>query len=159
LYCVPSSSGITWFFPEYTRDVGLRVGHGVFLSYRQFFNEEMALETFAGFSQNSFRISGFREYFAPLAATRSENLRLLYGYGIHAGVAYTNKYKIFNRVYRHDWLWSPQFGIDGVIGVEYTAPEFPVLISAAVQPYFEYSLNHYFSLQPFNFIILLKYRF
>jgi hypothetical protein len=151
--------GLSSFSQNYTRDAGIRVGEGFSLSYRQFFDEEMAMEGFVGFSENSFRISGLREYFAPLAPVRSENLRLLCGYGIHAGIAYTNKYKIFKRVYYHDWSWSPQLGIDGIVGVEYTASEFPVLVSAALQPYFEYSVNHFFSLQPFNFIILLKYRF
>ncbi len=151
--------GINCFSQYYTRDAGVRMGRGFFLSYRQFYDEERAMEAFAGFSQNSFRISGFREYFAPLAPVRSDNLRLMYGYGIHAGIAYTNKYKIFKRVYYHDWSWSPQFGVDGILGVEYMASDFPIMISAAVQPYFEYSMNHFFSMQPFNFVVLFKYRF
>lgn len=152
--------GVSCFSQNYTRDVGIRMGNGFFVSYRQFFDEERASEAFLGVSEKSFRISGLREYFAPLVPLRSENLRLVIGYGLHAGIAYTNKYKILNRVYRHEhYSWSPQLGVDGIVGVEYTAPEFPVLISAAVQPYFEYSINQFFSLQPFNFIILIKYRF
>jgi hypothetical protein len=152
--------GISSFSQNYTRDVGIRMGKGFFISYRQFFDEEMAMEAFLGVSRNSFRVSGLREYFAPLVPLRSENLRLVCGYGVHAGIAYTNKYKILNRVYYEDkWSWSPQLGVDGIVGVEYTASEFPVLISAAIQPYFEYSLNHFFSVQPFDFVILIKYRF
>jgi hypothetical protein len=153
------SIGFRSFSQNYTRDAGLRFGKGFFITYRQFYDEERAIEGIAGIARNSFRIGGFREYFKPLAPIRSQNLRMLYGYGVHAGISYTNKYEIFNRTYYHNWLWSPQFGVDGIIGAEYMASEFPFLISAALQPYFEYSLNNYFSIQPFNFIIVFKYRF
>jgi hypothetical protein len=147
------------FSQHYTRDAGIRLGEGFFFNYRQFYDEERAFEALAGFTDNGFRIIGLREYFRPLAPQRSQNLRMVAGYGIHAGVTYTNNYKIFNRVYYHNWMWSPQFGVDGIIGAEYTASEFPVLISVALQPYFEYSLNRYFKLQPFNFVVVFKYRF
>jgi len=143
----------------YTRDAGVRAGEGFFLTYRQFFHENMAVEGMVGFSKNGFRLIGLREYFSTLASARSDNLKLLYGYGIHAGVTYTNKYKFLNKVYYHDWMWTPQFGIDGAFGLEYSASEFPFLISAAIQPYFEFSLNRYFCLKPLNFIIAVKYRF
>jgi hypothetical protein len=147
------------FSQNYTRDAGIRFGEGLFFTYRLFYDEERAFETLAGFTDNGFRITGLREYFRPLVPQRSQNLRMVYGYGIHAGVTYTNNYKIFNRVYTHDWMWSPQFGIDGTFGAEYTASEFPILIAVALQPYFEYSLNRYFKLQPFNFVVVFKYRF
>jgi hypothetical protein len=147
------------FSQNYTRDAGIRFMNGFFVSYRQFYDEERAIEGFAGFSEKSFRIAGFREFFRPLAPIRSQNLRMLYGYGIHAGVSYTNKYKIFNREYYHNWVWSPQFGIDGIFGAEYAASDYPILMTAAIQPYFEYSINHFFSIQPFNFIVVFKYRF
>jgi hypothetical protein len=147
------------FSQNYTRDAGLRFGKGVFISYRQFYDEERAVEGFVGFTQRNFRIAGFREYFSPLARVRSQNLRMMYGYGIHAGVSYTNKYKFLNQIYYHDWLWSPQFGMDGILGAEYLVPDFPILITAAIQPYFEYSITNFFSIQPFNFIVVFKYRF
>ena len=143
----------------YTRDAGVRAGEGFFITYRQFFKENMAVETMAGFSTSGFRIVGLREYFSPLAMARSDNLKLMYGFGIHAGISYTNKYKFLTRTIYHDWMWTPQFGIDGTFGLEYSASEFPVLISAAVQPYFEFSLNRYFQLKPLNLVVAIKYRF
>lgn len=143
----------------YTRDAGIHGGEGVNFSYRQFFNEEMALEGFVGISKGGFRLTGLREYFKPVAILRSDNLKLMHGYGIHAGVNYTNNYELFNKVYHHDWMWTPQFGIDGALGIEYSASEFPVLVSAAVRPYFEFSLNRYFLLKPLNFMFAIKYRF
>lgn len=144
---------------HYTRDAGFRMGEGIFFSYRQFYNEEMAVEGFAGFSQNSFRLIGLREYFHPIAAARSDNLKFMYGYGIHAGVSYTNHYTLFRREYYHDWMWTPQFGVDGIVGLEYAASEFPILLSGALQPFFEFSINRYFLLKPLNFVFAIKYRF
>lgn len=143
----------------YTRDAGVHGGEGINLSYRQFFKEGMALEGFAGISKNGFRLTGLREYFKPMAVSQSDNLKFMYGYGIHIGVNYTNKYNLFNRTYRHDWMWTPQFGFDGAIGLEYSASEFPVMVSAALRPYFEFSLNRYFLLKPINLMFAIKYRF
>ncbi len=144
---------------NYTRDAGIRVGDGFFASYRQFYDKDMAIEGLAGFSRRGFRITGLREFFKPMLTDRTQNFNLVYGYGIHAGVTYTNKYTILHRTYYHEWMWSPQFGIDGLIGFEYAASDLPLLISAAAQPYFEYSLNRYFQLRPFNFVVAFKYRF
>lgn len=151
--------GINAFSQNYTRDVGLRVGEGIFFTYRQFYSEDYALEGMVGISKEGFRISGLREFFFPLANKRSDNLNIVYGYGIHTGITYTNKYKVLTRVYTHDWMWSPQFGFDGLAGFEYSASELPLLVSACVQPYFEFALNRIFRLKPFNFVVTFKYRF
>ncbi|MGD2034225.1 MAG: hypothetical protein PVF73_04155 [Bacteroidales bacterium] len=144
---------------NYTRDAGIRIGEGFFASYRQFYDEGKAVEGFAGISRRGFRVTVLREYFKPVATDRTANMKFMYGFGIHAGVSYTNKYTVLHRVYYHDWKWSPHFGFDGLAGFEYAAPELPLLISAALQPYFEYSLNKYFQLKPLNFVIAFKYRF
>lgn len=147
------------FAQNYTRDMGLRFGEGVFITYRQFFDDHEALEGMVGFSRNGFRAIGIKEYFKPIGVSRTENLNLLYGYGIHVGVNYTNRYRVLNRVYYHDYMWTPQFGFDGIVGVEFSASEFPFLVRAAIQPYFEYSLNKYFNMRVFNFIVSFNYRF
>lgn len=150
---------INSYSQNYTRDAGIRIGGGVFASYRQFYDTYKAVEGFAGFSKRGFRIVALKEYFRPMAVDRTENLKLVFGYGIHAGVSYTNKFTVLNRVYYHDWKWIPQFGFDGILGFEYATPDLPLLFSAAIQPYFEYSLNSYFQVKPLNFYVAFKYRF
>lgn len=144
---------------NYTRDAGVRIGEGFFASYRQFYGEGEAVEGLAGISKRGFRIIALKEYFKPVFIDRTGNMNLLYGFGIHAGVSYTNKYTVLNRVYYHDWKWTPQFGFDGIVGLEYLPPELPLVFSVAIQPYFEYSLNKYFQLKPINLNVALKYRF
>ncbi len=147
------------FSQNFTRDAGVRFGEGVFVTYRQFFDDYQAVEFLAGFSKNGFRVIGMKEYFTPLVKDRSDNLKIAYGWGIHGGINYTNKYRVLNRVYYHDWMWTPQFGFDGLVGLEYSATEYPFLVRAAIHPYFEYSLNKYFNLNVFNFIVSFNYRF
>lgn len=151
--------GVCTFAQNYTRDAGIRMGEGVLMTYRQFFDENEAFEIMAGFANRGFRITALREYFHPVAADKSDNLKLIYGYGIHAGVTYTNKFRVLHRVYYHNWKWSPQFGINGIVGLEYRLDELPFVFNAAAQPYFEYSLNRYFQLKAFNFTVSFKYRF
>jgi hypothetical protein len=144
----------------YTRDSGVRFGEGFFGTYRQFYNEEKALEGMAGFSKNGFRAIILREHFTELAKVHFEGLKFVYGYGLHAGINYTNSFSFLNRTYYYkEWKWSPQFGVDGMAGFEYTLPEFPLLIQLVAQPYFEYSLYRFFQVKAFNFIISFKYRF
>jgi hypothetical protein len=147
-------------FPQnYTRDAGVRFGEGVFASYRQFYNDEKAVEGMIGLSNKGLRVVILREYMQPFEHVRSENLKFIYGFGVHAGVTYTNKYKFLFRTYYDEWKWSPQYGLDGLAGFEYTLSEFPLLIRVAAQPYFEYSLNRYFHVNAFNFIISFLYRY
>ncbi len=143
----------------YTRDAGMRGGDGTFFSYRQFFDEENAVEGMVGFSERGMRFIGLKEYLKPLSVKRSENLKFIYGYGIHAGVAYTNHYKAFGREYYHDWMWTPRFGVDGLAGIDYMASELPLLFSVANQPYFEYSVDRFFRLRVINIVFAVKYRF
>jgi hypothetical protein len=151
--------GVNSFAQYFTRDAGIRVGEGLFMTYRQFFDENEAIEAMAGFSNRGFRLVAMREYFRPVATHKTDNLKLIYGYGIHAGVTYTNRFRVLHRVYYQSWKWSPQFGVDGIVGLEYRMDELPFLINAAAQPYFEYSLNRYFQLKAFNFMVSFKYRF
>jgi hypothetical protein len=143
----------------YTRDAGIRCGEGFFVSYRQFYNETRAVEAMTGFSRNGIRAIIMREHFSQVTKLRSEQLKFVYGYGLHAGLNYTNKYKFLNRTYYHEWKWSPQIGVEGLAGFEYTLPEFPLLFQVAAQPFFEYSLYRFFQLKALNLVVSFKYRF
>lgn len=156
LFLILSSSV---FCQNYTRDAGVRFGEGFFVSYRQFYSDNTAIEGMIGNTRFGLKAILMKEYLQPLQGIRSENLMFIFGYGIHAGVAYTNHYTFMFRTYYHEWKFTPQIGLDGLAGLEYTLPEYPVLIRVAVQPYFEYSLNRYFQLKAFNFVVSFNYRF
>ena len=143
----------------YTQDAGFRVGEGFAISYRQFFDEQKAVEGFIGYYEGGLKLMALREHIKPLTYSRADNLSFIYGFGIHLGLDYTNHYRVFFQDYYHDWMWNPKFGVDGLVGFDYTASALPFVISAALQPYFEFSLDQYFRLKPFNFVVAFKYRF
>lgn len=144
---------------NYTRDAGVRFGNGLVFSYRQFTKDDSALELFLSFQERGLRIGGLKESFTPAFSQYSENFRLYYGYGVHVGVSYTNKHKAFNRVYYYNWIASPLFGMDGIVGMEYYFPDVPIMVSWELKPYFEFSTTRIFMIRPFNMSISTKYRF
>ena len=144
---------------NYTRDAGIRFGNGIVISYRRFTKDDNALELFISYQERGLRIGGMKQFFTPAFTRYSENFRLYYGYGVHSGITYTNKHKVFNRVYSYDWKVSPLFGMDGIIGLEYYFPEVPVMVSGELKPYFEFSINRIFIARPLNMSLSVKYRF
>jgi hypothetical protein len=144
---------------NYTRDAGLRFGNGFTATYRQFTRDNTAMELFAGFQERSFRFGGLKQHFSPAFTKYSENFKLYYGYGVHTGVSYTNKHKVLNREYYYDWTFSPLFGMDGIVGIEYYFHEVPILVSADLRPFFEFSTTRIFMMRPFNMSLSVKYRF
>jgi hypothetical protein len=144
---------------NYTRDAGFRFGGGFSLNYRQFTKENVAMELFVGYQERGLRIGGLKQQFTPAFERYSENFKLYYGYGVHTGFTYTNKHKLFNREYKYDWTFSPVFGMDGIVGLEYYFHEVPILVSADIRPYFEFSINRFFHVKPFNMSLSVKYRF
>jgi hypothetical protein len=150
---------ITVSAQNYTRDAGIRFGQGFIGSYRQFYKEDFALELYGGYLNRGLIFGGLRERFTPALTKYSDNFRIYYGYGVHAGFNYTNSYKWLNREYRYDWIISPLFGMDGIIGLEYNFPEVPVMVSFDVKPYFEFSLNRIFELSVLDVTFSVKYRF
>ena len=144
---------------NYTRDAGLRFGKGFIGSYRQFYKEDKALDLYGGYLNRGLIFGGLREYIEPAFTKYSDNFRLYYGFGVHAGFNYTNSYGVFNREYRYDWKFSPLFGMDGIAGIEYHLPEVPILVAADIKPYFEFSTTRIFQLRVFDISFSVKYRF
>lgn len=144
---------------NYTRDAGIQLGNGVSCSFRQFYKEDLAMEIYGGYQERGLRIGAVREYFKPSLTRYSENIRMYFGYGVHTGFTVTNEHKVFNRVYKYDWIFSPVFGVDGIVGVEYRSPELPFLFAAQALPSFEFSRHRIFQVRVLNVSFVAKYRF
>ncbi len=144
---------------NYMRDAGVRFGKRAVGSYRQFYKEDKAVELFLGYQERGLRLGGMRQFFSPALTKHSPNFRLCYGYGVHTGFTYTNKHKMFNREYRYDWKFSPLFGMNGILGIEYSFPEVPILVTADAKPFFEFSLNRFFYMKVFDITLSARYRF
>jgi hypothetical protein len=145
---------------NYTRDVGVRVGDYFTASFRQYLEEDQAIEVMWFIGRHGSTVGVMKEFFQPVLGHISGNLFMQYGYGAHVGFRYTDHYQVLNRTYQlDDERFAPLLGIDGLIGIEYRFPEFPFLISVDLKPYFEYSTIQIFSIYLQSAGISIKYRF
>jgi hypothetical protein len=145
---------------NYTRDTGIRLGDGFTATFREHLDDKQAMEGLLYFGRGGITATILKEYFTPALSQISGNLFFIYGFGAHVGFRNMDHYKVFNRTYQLDeWTFTPLLGVDGLAGVEYRFPEFPVLISLDMRPYFEYSTTQIFSIYLLSMGISFKYRF
>jgi hypothetical protein len=145
---------------NYTRDAGLRLGDSFTATVRQRLHDKEAIEGLLYIGRGGMTITVMKEYFVPAFSKISANLFLMYGFGAHIGFRNMDHYEVLNRTYLLDeWRFTPLLGVDGLVGVEYRFPEFPVLISMDMRPYFEYSTTQIFSIYMKSIGISFKYRF
>ena len=145
---------------NYTRSAGLRAGTAVGLTYRQYIDEESAVEAVINYTKRGLRLTALKQYFRPAFYEITDNLSFAYGYGAHIGLYYTNKFRILNKTYQLDeWRLSPVFGLDGYLGLEYNVREFPVILGIDIKPFFEFSTSRFFYIFLDDTALSLKFRF
>lgn len=145
---------------NYTRDYGIRFGDQVTAGYRQFYDDEQAVEAMFSFGRRGMKITILKEHTMPAFGSFSENVYFIYGYGAHAGFRYADRYRVLNRTYRiDDYRFMPLLGLDGMVGIEYRFQKFPIIAGFDLKPYFEYSTIQIFNLFLNSFGFSLKYRF
>lgn len=145
---------------NYTRDTGLRIGDYFTATVRQHLDDKQALEGLLFIGRGGMTITIMKEYFDPSLNHLSGNLYILYGFGAHVGFRNMDHFQVLNRTYQLDESrFTPLLGVDGMAGLEYRFPEFPLLISLDARPYFEYSTTQIFSIYLKSVGISFKYRF
>ncbi len=145
---------------NYTRDIGLRAGTTLGFTYRQYLDEENAFEANVSFRMRNLRITALKQFLRPAFYEITDNLVFAYGYGAHIGLYYTNRFNILNNTYRLDgWRFSPVFGLDGYLGLEYHFREFPFILGIDIKPFFEFSTSRFFYIFLDDSALALKYRF
>jgi len=145
---------------NYTRDAGIRLGDYFSATYRQFLEEDRAVEGILFIGRRGATVTLLKEYFQPALGQISEHLYFQYGYGAHLGFRYTDQYKVLNRTYELEaYQFTPLLGINGIIGIEYRFPDFPFVVGVDWKPYFEYSTIQIFSIYLQSAGISIKYKF
>ena len=145
---------------NYMRSVGVRAVNGFYVSYRHAYHENMAAEIFLGYQDRGIRLIAMREFFVPALKQYTDNLHVVYGFGVHAGVSYTNKYQIFYREYkREEYKYTPIFGLDGYAGLEYQLPNLPIMCAINLKPFFEFSISQYYKVDALDASFTLRYCF
>ena len=145
---------------NYMRSFGVRASNGFYFSYRHAYKENMAVEAFLGYQDRGVRLIGMREFFVPALKQYSDNFKFVYGFGVHAGVSYTNKFKVLYREYkRENYEYTPIFGLDGFAGIEYQVPELPIMFALNLKPFFEFSTSQYYKIDIIDPSFTLRFCF
>ena len=84
----------------------------------------------------------------------------IYGFGAHTGFYFTDRYRIlFREVYFGRDIFTPVFGMNGYVGIDYKMEEVPVSFGVSFQPFMEISLKQIFGLNLWDFGFSVRYRF
>lgn len=112
------------FSQNYSQAIGLKFPGGFAITYKKFVAELRAIEAQAMFGKESFRAVGLYEWHFNF--TTIPELMWYVGPGVHFGV--------YRSEYKDEYKTSIDFGIDGVIGLDYKFAGAPVNISLDWQP-------------------------
>lgn len=109
----------------YNKAIGIKFPSGITATYKNFISDKSSIELQAGFLPDAFRVAGLYEFnFFNLG--NIEGLGWYVGPGVHFQ-AYKNSYQKENNV-------KSEFGVDGIIGLDYKFNNLPINISADWQP-------------------------
>jgi len=107
---------------DYNTGIGLRGGYGWGITAKHFLNQSNAIEGFFYGYPNGFNLTGLYQFHNR--AFDVDYLRWYYGFGAHIG-NYSSSYFVF--------------GIDGIIGIEYTFSEAPINIGLDFNPHVNFT--------------------
>lgn len=148
------------FSQEYSKAIGFRGGGWPGISYKKFLTPDEAVEGIVSFNNNGIQFFGLREYHKPVFLEYSENLYFYYGHGAHLGYT-TNDYqdKLLNSVSRVLHSFSPLVGIDGILGIEYRSPKYPIILAIDYKPFVEFSFSRLIRMVTWDFAFSCKFTF
>jgi hypothetical protein len=122
---------------NYTTAIGLRLGFGAGLTFKQMFNGKSALELIAAYQYNEkgYTFTGLYEVhnYRVLGAA---HLALVYGGGVHVGYYDGGLYKNRSGIYYSDNTLN--FGLDAILGIDYFEPGSSINWSIDIKPMFDF---------------------
>ena len=121
-----SNCGLT-FGQLYNTGIGARLGFFNGLTVKHFIQEGQALEGILATRWNGFILTGLYEYQRQFPDVN--NLEWFVGGGVHIGAWDADRYRNNDNI-------SSAFGVDLIIGIEYTFDEFPFSASLDWKPAF-----------------------
>ena len=150
----------TSYSQNYTQAIGFRGGYTSGVTYRQYIDDNEALEGIISWKTKGLIISVIKQFSEPYSFDFSDHLFVCYGYGGHFGYKYSDHYNsFFGRFNYQSKKISPIVGMDGYLGLEYRIYELPFIFGIDYKPFFEFSTRQYFRLQLGDVAFAVKYRF
>ena len=126
------SFGLAARAQDYQTGLGVRISPGMGLTAKHFVKINQAIEGILTMRSGGFNVTGLYEIHAN--AFQEPGLNWFYGAGIHAGAwKYNRGYPWHNRIKDHSGSYAT-FGLDGIIGLEYTFSDLPLNLSLDWKP-------------------------
>ncbi|MCP4309945.1 MAG: hypothetical protein GY790_01660 [Bacteroidetes bacterium] len=150
----------TAFSQYYPREVGSRGGYSSGLTFRVNLDDELSYEAQLLHRHQGAIFTMFRLKHQEMGMDKSGNWEFIYGMGVHTGFYFTDSYRIFfEEIYYSQDHFSPVFGVDGYIGIDYLLENLPMSFGVSYQPHMEISLRQLFGINLWDFGIHVRYRF
>lgn len=146
---------------EYMQALGVRGGITSGLTYKKFLNQMKSMEAILSFKNRGMQVTALRQLHELTLFEFSDKFYFMKGYGIHGGYYYKEpsaflKFKYFDTENR---IFSPIFGLDGYLGLEYRFDNVPLVIGLDYKPFFEFSIIKPFDMNIWDTAFYLKYVF
>ena len=153
---------------ENQKQAGFRFGNTTGFSGRIITENNFAFEGILGFRNGGVQLYGLFEARKPLYLNRLDNTFLYFGGGAHIGFVrwdpYDHTYDPYNgNPYYHDnhndWHTGAAFGLDGIIGMEYSFTSAPISLAVDFKPFFEMYGPFYLRANFWDFGFHVRYNF
>jgi hypothetical protein len=128
---------------ENLKQAGFRFGNTTGFTGRIITENNFAFEGILGFRNGGMQVYGLFEQRKPLYLNRLDNMFLYFGCGAHIGFVKWNEYDQHYDPYHnyyddyYDWHIGAAFGLDGIIGMEYSFVAAPISMAVDFKPFFE----------------------
>ena len=150
----------TAFSQFYAKEVGIRGGYTSGITFRVNLEEDLSYEGQLGYRDNGAIFSVIRQKHREMGMDQVGNWEFVYGFGVHTGFYFTDTYRIlFREVYYGREIFTPVFGVNGYVGIDYKLEELPMSFGVSFQPFMEISLKQIFGLNLWDFGFSVRYRF
>jgi hypothetical protein len=147
----------------YKKQAGFRFGNTTGFTYKLIKEDYFAFEGILGFRNHGAQLYVLFENRRPVFFNKLENMYLYFGGGLHAGFVKWSDYPYdddpyyyYDDHYNHA---GPAFGLDGVIGMEYSFSSVPITLAADFKPFVELYGPFLFRANFWDFGFHVRYNF
>jgi hypothetical protein len=143
-----------------TKELGIRAGYSSGFTFRVNLEEDLSYEGQLTYRDQGGIITVLRQQHTEIGMDQLGNWEFLYGFGLHTGFYFTDRYKVlFREIYFGREVFTPVIGMDGYVGIDYKLVDIPMSIGVSFQPYMEISLKQVFGVNFWDFGFHARYTF
>lgn len=158
------SLSVSGYSQTFEKQIGVRLGVTPGISGKIIKDDKTAIEGILGFRNGGIQLYGLVESYHALIKTNTQHWMMYFGGGGHIG--YVNGYDRVRRwsnsagyYYEEQRIAGPVFGIDGIVGTDYTFRKVPITLSIEFKPFVELQDFRKFKVNFWDFGFGIKYSF